>query len=208
MLIAINDETLCVMVKHPNIETLLSYLDNHIDANCCYSIFKFDEKSNYLKLSLDNLKILLFNLTGISDNNDYNREQTTNLIIAYIGCFHESKSASWLQINATDEFTNYVASNGLQNCEFVPAKSRAFNSQQRQTTNGNAVTQGNTKTPKNGNCALIWEVANKLWELSKNIEQLSTIKKDARIELVAMGINPSTVSVQLSKWTKFIQNNC
>lgn len=195
------------MFKHPNIEKIIDKLDNHIDSDCEYSIFGFKHSYNFNRYHFDNLKILLYNLTGIDVNNSYTERQVRNLIVAYIGCLEESKNVSWLQINATDEYTNYVLEHGLQGCVFTEPKSAPFTAPQRQTSTVHSNTQGSVKAPKNGACALIWEVANRLWDGCKNIDQLDQIKKDARVELVAQGINTSTISVQLSKWGKFIQNN-
>lgn len=76
--------------------------------------------------------------------------------------------------------------------------------QPREKAPGNAGVQGSERPARNGACARIWEVADN--EAAKDeysaILESKDFKKHVRELLVAEGINPSTISVQLSKWQK------
>lgn len=74
--------------------------------------------------------------------------------------------------------------------------------QPREKAGGSAGVQGSERPARNGACARIWEVADELWNADPRPDLIKQIKKDAKIALVAEGINPSTCSVQLSKWEK------
>lgn len=75
---------------------------------------------------------------------------------------------------------------------------------QRKTAEGNAGVQGSERPTRNGACARIWEVADSeaAKDEYKSILETKDFKKHVRNLLIAEGINPSTVSVQLSKWQK------
>lgn len=81
-------------------------------------------------------------------------------------------------------------------------KASARATQPREKAPGNAGVQGSERPARNGACARIWEVADELWNADPRPDLIKQIKKDAKVALIAEGINPSTCSVQLSKWEK------
>lgn len=206
MFIAINLTKYVFVGKHPNFEKLVNAISDDQDS---WYFCQFDCPNNYENFADEELQLLYMNLTQNFDGCQFSRKDLINIIISYIGCIDETLSQSELAIGFSADFENYVSSHGIAYEYFKPRVSaefagsgEAYSTEPREKRERKVTAPGESKTPQRGACAHIWETAEQLWQADQNVEHLNQIKKDARIALIAEGVNSSTVSVQLSKWAK------